>query len=135
MQYYPLSTLNTDKYTFLPIPPPIIEFIRVKNYYGIPKGHSLSIYTCFLAKREIHCTFLWKKMIIIIYIQHGTTIFFSHYYLFLGKLKEKLARKARVNTERVYRIVLMPLGHHIILYSLNMAATSVKRSIDSVLKS
>ena len=74
-------------------------------------------------------------MIIIIYIQHGTTIFFSHYYLFLGKLKEKLARKARVNTERVYRIVLMPLGHHIILYSLNMAATSVKRSIDSVLQS
>ena len=30
--------------------------------------------------------------------------------LFLGKLKEKLARKARVNTERVYRIVLLPLG-------------------------
>ena len=26
----------------------------------------------------------------------------------LGKLKEKLAQKARVNTERVYRIVLIP---------------------------
>ena len=39
---------------------------------------------------------------------------FSHYNLFLGKLKEKLARKARVNAERVYRIVLMPPRHPII---------------------
>ena len=38
----------------------------------------------------------------------GITIFFPHYNLFLGKLKEKLARKVRVNTERVYRIVLIP---------------------------
>ena len=30
--------------------------------------------------------------------KHGTTIFFSHYNLSLGKRKEKLARKARVNT-------------------------------------
>ena len=41
--------------------------------------------------------------------------FFSHYNLFKEKLEEKLARKARVNTERVYRIVLMPPGHSIIL--------------------
>ena len=131
MQYYPLPTPNTDKYTFLLIPRSIVEFIRVKKYYGMPKGHLLSIYTRFLAKRELHCTFLGKKTIIIT----SQRSFFSHYYLFLGKLKEKLARKARVNTERVCRIVLMPLGHHIILYSLNMAAISVKRSIDSVLKS
>ena len=26
--------------------------------------------------------------------KHGSTIFFSHYNLFLGKLKEKLARKS-----------------------------------------
>ena len=32
--------------------------------------------------------------------KHGTTIFFSHYNLFQGKLEEKLARKARVNTKR-----------------------------------
>ena len=38
----------------------------------------------------------------------GITIFFPHYNLFLEKLKEKLARKVRVNTERVYRIVLIP---------------------------
>ena len=30
--------------------------------------------------------------------QHND-LFFSHYNLFLGKLKEKLARKARVNTD------------------------------------
>ena len=48
--------------------------------------------------------------------KHGTTIFFfSHYNLFQGKLKEKLARKACVNTERVDRIVVMPPGHLIIL--------------------
>jgi len=45
--------------------------------------------------------------------------FFSHYNLFLGKLKEKLAQKARVNTERVYRIVLMPTGHPIMLFKSN----------------
>ena len=39
--------------------------------------------------------------------------------IFLGKLKEKLARKARVNTERVYRIMLMHPGHSIILLKFN----------------
>ena len=89
-----------------------IEFIRFKAYNGMPREHSLSIY--FRAKRERHCIFLGKKAIIITSKQ-GITIFFFHYNLFLGNLKEKLARKARVNTERVYRIVLMPPGHPIIL--------------------
>ena len=45
------------------------------------------------------------------YIQARPNDLFSfHYNLFLGKVKEKLARKARLNTERVYEIVLMPLG-------------------------
>ena len=55
----------------------------------MPRGHSLSIYARFSGKRELHCNF------------------FSHYNLFLGKRKEKLARKAGVNSERIYRIVLM----------------------------
>ena len=67
----------------------------------------------FRAKRELHCIFLENKAINIT-SKHGTTIFFSHYNLLLGKRKEKLARKERVNTERVYRIVLMPPGHPII---------------------
>ena len=57
---------------------------------------------------------------------------FSSYNLSLGKLKAKLARKERVNTERVYRIVLMPPGHPIILLKsskFNMAAVLVKRYI------
>ena len=38
---------------------------------------------------------------------------------FSRKIKEKLARRTRVNTERVYRIVLMPPGHSIILLKSN----------------
>ena len=42
--------------------------------------------------------FMGKKAIIIT-PKKGTTIFFSHYNLFLGKLKEKLVRKVRINTD------------------------------------
>ena len=62
--------------------------------------------------RELQCILIGKKAIIIT-SKHGTTIFFSHYNLFLRKLKEKLALKARVNTERV------PSGHPIILLKSN----------------
>ena len=64
----------------------------------MPRWHSLSIYAGFLGKWELQWLFTGKKVIIIT-SKHGTTIFFSHYNLFLGKLKEKLARKARVNTD------------------------------------
>ena len=43
--------------------------------------------------------YISRQKAIIITSKHGTTIFLSHYNLFLGKLKEKLARKARVNTD------------------------------------
>ena len=78
-----------------------------------PGGHSLSIYARASNKRELHGLF-HRKRAIIVTSEHSTTIFFSHYNLFLGKLKEKLARKARVNAERVYRIVLMSPRHPII---------------------
>ena len=48
-----------------------IEFISFKEYYGMPKGHSLSIYP----RRELHCLFLGKKAITIT-SKHRTTIFF-----------------------------------------------------------
>ena len=65
-------------------------------------GGTRSVFTrAFRAKRELHCIFRGKKAIIIT-SEHGTTIFFSHYNLFLGKLKESLARKARVITEGEY---------------------------------
>ena len=53
------------------------------------------------------------------YIQTQYNNIFSHYDLFLGKPNEKFARKARENTERVYRIVLMPPRYPIILLKSN----------------
>ena len=80
---------------------------------------SLNITRAFRAEKRLHRISLGKKEIIIT-SKHGTTIsFFSHCSLFLEKMKEKLARKARVNTERVYRIVLLPPGHPIILLKSN----------------
>ena len=95
----------------------------------MPRGHSLSIYERFSGKQRTSLNISREKGDRY-YIQ--TRIFFCHYNLFLGNLKEKLARKGRVNTERVYRIVLMPTGHPIVLLKsneFNMAAVSVKRSI------
>ena len=51
-----------------------IEFISFKEYYGMPRGYSLSIYP----RRELHCLFLGRKAITIT-SKHRTTIFFSHY--------------------------------------------------------
>ena len=62
-------------------------------------GDTRSVFKrAFRPKRKVKIIFLDKKVIIIT-SKHGTTIFFSHYNLFVGKLKEKLARKARVNTD------------------------------------
>ena len=81
---------------------------------GCPGG-TRSVFTrAFRAKRELQYILLGKKAIIIT-SKHGTTNSFSPYNLFLAKLKEKLARKARVNTEGVYWCVLMPHGHPTIL--------------------
>ena len=107
----------------------ILNSLELRSIMGCPGG-TYSVFTrAFRAKRELNCLFLGEKAIIIT-SKHGTTIFFSYYNLFLGKLKEKLARKARVNTERVCRIVFLPPVHPIILlksHKFNMAAVSVKR--------
>ena len=61
----------------------------------MPRGHALSIYARFSGKKE------------------NFTVYFSgkrRSLLHPNTAQEKLARKARVNTERVYRIVLMSLG-------------------------
>ena len=42
-----------------------IEFIRFKEYYGMPRG-TRSVFTrAFRSKRELQCTFLRKKVIIL----------------------------------------------------------------------
>ena len=100
-------------WTFLPIGGHI-EFIRFKEFYGKSRGSRSGINARFSGKKRTsrekgdHC-----------YIQKQLNDLFSHYNLFIGKLKEKLAHKARVNTERVYRIVRMPPGHPIILLKSN----------------
>ena len=71
-----------------------VEFIRSKQYYGMPRVHSLSIYTRFSAKKRTSMYISDRY-----YIQRRHNDLFSHYNFFLEKLKEKLARKGRVNTD------------------------------------
>ena len=73
------------------------NLLDLRSIMGCPGGTRSVFTSTFRAKRELQCTFLGKKAIIIT-SKHGTTTFFSHYNLFLGKLKEKLARKAHLNT-------------------------------------
>ena len=76
----------------------MLNLLDLRSIMGCPGG-TRSVFTlAFRAKRELQCIFLGKKGDHVI-SKHCTTIFFSHYNLFLGKLKEKLARKARVNTD------------------------------------
>ena len=80
-------------------------------------GGTRSVFTRdFWAKRKLPCISLEKKCDhYSIQTRHNDLFFFSYCNLFQGKLKEELVRKTRVNSVRVYRIVLMPPGHPIIL--------------------
>ena len=82
----------------------------------MPRGALAQYLRALFGQKESIC--LGKKTIIIA-SKHGTTIFFPITIFFLGKLKEKLARKARLNTERVFQIDLMPIGHLIKLLKSN----------------
>ena len=89
----------------------------------MPRGYSLSALFGQKENFNVYFSAKWRSLL------HPNS---AHYNLLLGKLKEKLARKARVNIERVYRIVLMPPGHPIIVLKsnkFNMTSVSVKRSI------
>ena len=93
----------------------ILNLSDLRSIMGYPGGTPSVFTLAFRAKlRELFCIFLGKKAINIA-SKHGTTIFFPITIFFLGKLKEKLARKGRENTDRVYRIVLIPPEHTIIL--------------------
>ena len=85
---------------------------------GCPGGTGSVFMRAFRAKREFQCIFLGKKAIVII-SKHSTTIFFSHYNLLLGKLKEKLARKAHINTDASILDRPHAPGHPIILLKSN----------------
>ena len=62
------------------------------------KGHSLTIYAHFSGKKRTSI-YISQDKGHHYYIQTRCNDLFSHYNLFLGKLKEKLARKALVNTD------------------------------------
>ena len=77
----------------------------------MPGGHLLSIYALFSGQKRTSM-YISQEKGDHYYIQtRHNDLFFSHYNLFLGERKEKLARKARVNTQRVYiRSSSCPLG-------------------------
>ena len=98
----------------------------------MPRGAFAEYLRAFFGQKQNFTVYFSGKRRSLSHPNTAQRFFFSHCNLFLGKLKEKLARKARVNTERVHRIVLMPPGYPIILLKsnlLNMSAVSVKRSI------
>ena len=85
---------------------------------GCPGG-TRSVFTrAFRAKENFNILFLGKKAIIIT-PRHGTTIYFSHYNLFLGTPREKSACKARVNTDASISDRAHAPGHPIILFKSN----------------
>ena len=127
--------MNPELYSMLSTQTPRVQFwiehftdtdkaaiLNLSNLWSImayPGGTRSVFSRTFRAKRQLRCIFLGKKAIIIT-SKHGTTTFFSHYNLFPGKLKEKLARKARVNTEaRISDRSHAPPGHPIILLQSN----------------
>ena len=75
-----------------------LNLLDLRSIVGCPGGTRSVSTRAFRTKRELQSIFLGKKAIIIT-SKDGTTIFFSHYNLFLRKLLKKFARKARVNTD------------------------------------
>ena len=59
-----------------------IEFIRFKEYYGMPRGHSLSIYARFSGRKAI-----------MLYPNTGQRSFFSIIIFFLENLKKNWPEK------------------------------------------
>ena len=76
----------------------ILNLLDLRSIIGC-LGGTRSVFThTFQPKTELQSLFLRKKAIVIT-SKDGTMIFFSHYNFFLGKLKDKLARKVRINTD------------------------------------
>ena len=92
----------------------ILNLLDLRSIMGCPGGHSLSIYARFSGKKRTSLS-IYRAKGDHYYIQKRHNDLFFPLQSFLGKFKEKLARKARINAERVYWIMLMPPGHSIIL--------------------
>ena len=112
-----------------------IEFIRFKEYYGMHRGHSLSIYARFSAKKRTSL-YISREKGDHYHIQTRYNDLFFPLQSFSRKTLRKIGPKsARIYTERVYLIVPMPPGYPIVLpksNTFNIVAVSVKRSIDVI---
>ena len=110
-----------------------MEFTRFKEYYWMLRGHSLSIYARSSGKKRTSL-YISQERGDHYYIQtRQNDLFCPLQSFFQENLMKTQPRKARVNTERVYWIVLMPPEYPIILLKsnkFNMAGVSVKMSIE-----
>ena len=76
----------------------ILNLLDLRSIMGCPGALAQYFCALFAQKENFKVHFSGKRWSYYI-SKHSTTIFFSHYNLFLGKLRENLARKARVNTD------------------------------------
>ena len=67
----------------------------------MPRGHPLSIYARFSGRKRTSL-YISREKGVHYYFQTRHNDLFSHCNLFQGKLKEKLAQKARVHTLSKY---------------------------------
>ena len=74
-----------------------IEFIRFKEYYGMHRGHSLSINARFSGKKRTSMYISREKGDRYHIQRRHNDLFFSLQSFFFFFFKEKLARKARVH--------------------------------------
>ena len=96
-----LFTLEVQIFTFINRPfyryGGHIEFIR--GVLWDAQGALAQYLRALLGQKENFTVYSSGKRRSLLHPNKAQRSFFSHYNLFLGKLKEKLARKARVNTE------------------------------------
>ena len=92
----------------------ILSLLDLRSIMGYPGGHSLTIYAGFSGKKRTSMYISRKKGDRYCSQRRHNDLFFSLHF-FLGKLKERLARKARVNMRSCSR----PPGHPIILLKSN----------------
>ena len=134
-----------------------IELITFKEYYGMPRGHELDpiysfgIYARFSVlnsnkkqKKQLKLWTLrrnWYGLSLYFFsrkrrsLLHPNTVQSSFFPLksYSWKTLRTIARKARLDTQWVYRIVLMPPRHPITLLNsnkFNTAAESVKKKLN-----
>ena len=83
-----------------------IEFIRFKEYYGMPRGHSLSIWAQFLHKKRTLLYISWKKV-------HHYYIQTRHSNLFfpLRSFSKKTYRKIGPKSKRKYWASILDCSH------------------------